>query len=85
MNNPLVVTPHDVAQCLQVCDSTFRCFATVSRPLALPFSRVPDLKWAISNAVAEANGGHNGIYIDGDAPSGMDIDPHWPGDYTQIT
>ncbi len=40
MTNPLVVTPHDVAQCLQVCDSTFRCFATVSRPLALPFSRV---------------------------------------------
>ncbi|WP_068117797.1 hypothetical protein [Tropicimonas marinistellae] len=42
---------------------------------------VPDLKWTISDAIVDAVGGHNGIYIDGDAPSGMDVDPYWPGDY----
>ncbi len=42
---------------------------------------VPDLKWTISDAIVDAVGGHNGTYIDGDAPSGMDVDPYWPGDY----
>lgn len=38
---------------------------------------VPDMKLTISDTV----GGHNGIYIDGDAPAGMDVDPYWPGNY----
>ena len=42
---------------------------------------VPDLKWAISDAVVNAAGGHNGVYVDGDAPAGMDVDPYWPDDY----
>lgn len=39
---------------------------------------IPDLQLAIADAVEEACGGHNGIYIDGDAPSGHDIEPFWP-------
>lgn len=42
---------------------------------------VPDLKWVISDAVVDADGGHNGIYIDGDTPAGINVDPYWPGDY----
>lgn len=41
MTTPLVVSSQDVAESLGVCDSTFRCFANVSRPLGLPFERVP--------------------------------------------
>lgn len=41
MTTPLVVTSQDVAKCLGVADSTFRCFARVSRPLDLPFTRFP--------------------------------------------
>ncbi|MBY6120446.1 hypothetical protein KUV64_15030 [Mameliella alba] len=42
---------------------------------------VPDLKWMISDAIVDAVGGHTGIYIAGDEPSGMDVDPYRPGDY----
>ncbi len=41
MTTPLVVTSQDVAKCLGVADSTFRYFARVSRPIDLPFERVP--------------------------------------------
>ena len=41
MTIPLVVTSQDLAQCLGVADSTFRCFARISRPIDLPFERVP--------------------------------------------
>lgn len=42
---------------------------------------VPDMKLTISGAIVDTVGGHNGIYIDGDAPAGMDVDPYWPGNY----
>ena len=38
---PPVVTSNNIADALQICNSTYRCFATVSRPLALPFERLP--------------------------------------------
>lgn len=38
---PLVCTSKSIAEALQVCESTYRCFASVSRPLALPFERLP--------------------------------------------
>lgn len=41
MTTPLVVTAEDIASSLGVCGSTYRSFCTVSRPLALPFSRLP--------------------------------------------
>jgi len=41
MTTPLVVSSQDIAESLGVCDSTFRCYAAVSRPLGLPFERVP--------------------------------------------
>lgn len=40
---------------------------------------VPDLQWAIADAGRKV-GGHNGVYFDGDAPAGVDLDPDWPGD-----
>lgn len=40
---------------------------------------VPDLQWAIADAGRKL-GGHNGVYFDGDAPAGVDLDPDWPGD-----
>lgn len=40
---------------------------------------VPDLQWALAEACRET-GGHNGVYFDGDAPTGVDLDPDWPGD-----
>lgn len=40
---------------------------------------LPDLQWAIAIAGHKV-GGHNGVYFDGDAPAGVDIDPDWPGD-----
>ncbi len=60
------------------CDSKAGATYTVTVKYRL---WVPDLKWTISDAIVDAVGGHNGIYIDGDAPSGMDVDPYWPGDY----
>jgi hypothetical protein len=39
---------------------------------------VPELQWAIADAGRLA--GHNGVYFDGDAPAGVDLDPDWPGD-----
>ena len=41
MNLPLVVLSQDIADSLEVCGSTFRSFCTLSRPLALPFARLP--------------------------------------------
>lgn len=41
MTTPLVVTAEDIANSLGVCGSTYRSFCTVSRPLGLPFSRLP--------------------------------------------
>ena len=41
MTTPLVVTAEDIASSLGVCGSTYRSFCTVSRPLALPFLRLP--------------------------------------------
>ena len=41
MTTPLVVTSSDVAESLDVCGSTYRSFCTLSRPLALPFARLP--------------------------------------------
>lgn len=41
---------------------------------------VPELQWAIAEAGREA-GGYNGVYFDGDAPAGVDLDPYWPGDF----
>ncbi|WP_170377588.1 hypothetical protein [Ruegeria atlantica] len=38
---------------------------------------VPELRWAISDAVIEANGGHNGIMIEAGGGNGCDIDPNW--------
>ena len=38
---PLVCTSKSIAEAFQVCESTYRCFASVSRPLALPFERLP--------------------------------------------
>ncbi|RVT84561.1 hypothetical protein DXV76_12870 [Rhodobacteraceae bacterium CCMM004] len=40
---------------------------------------VPDLQWAIADAGRKV-GGHNGVYFDGDAPAGVDLDPDWPMD-----
>lgn len=40
---------------------------------------VPDLQWAIADAGRKV-GGHNGVYFDGDAPTGVDLDPDWPMD-----
>jgi len=40
---------------------------------------VPELQWAIAEAGREA-GGYNGVYFEGDAPTGVDLDPYWPGD-----
>lgn len=40
---------------------------------------VPDLQWAIADAARQV-GGHNGVYFDGDAPNGVDLDPDWPED-----
>jgi len=44
---------------------------------------VPDMKWAVSDAIVDTVGGHNGIYIDGDTPAGMEVDPYWPDDYAR--
>ncbi len=41
MTTSLVVTGTDIANALEVCGSTFRSFCTLSRPQALPFSRLP--------------------------------------------
>lgn len=38
---------------------------------------VPDLRWAIADAVVEAGGGHNGITVEADGSSGCFIDPDW--------
>ncbi len=35
------LSAQDIAECLGVCDSTYRCFATVSRPIGLQYIRVP--------------------------------------------
>lgn len=35
-----VVKMEDVAECLNVCRSTFQCFSLVSRPNGLPFERI---------------------------------------------
>lgn len=41
------------------------------------------MKWAVSDAIVDTVGGHNGIYIDGDTPAGMEVDPYWPDDYAR--
>lgn len=38
---------------------------------------VPDLRWAICDAVMEAGGGHNGIIVEADGGNGCHIDPNW--------
>ncbi|MCT4608491.1 MAG: abortive infection family protein [Pelagimonas sp.] len=43
---------------------------------------VPDVQWAIQDA-GRAVGGYNGVYFDGDAPVGVDLDPYWPGDFDE--
>lgn len=39
---------------------------------------IPELQWALADAGRLV--GHNGVYFDGDAPAGIDLDPDWPGD-----
>ena len=41
----------------------------------------PDLQWTINEVILATSGGHNGVYFDGDAPSGIDLDPDWLGDF----
>ena len=36
---------------------------------------VPDLRWSISDAVMEAEGGHNGILVEADSGDGCHLDP----------
>ncbi|MFT5798132.1 MAG: hypothetical protein ACI84R_002197 [Candidatus Azotimanducaceae bacterium] len=39
---------------------------------------IPDMQWAVNTAICDACGGHNGVYFEGDAPVGIDLDPNWP-------
>ncbi len=64
------------------CDSKAGATYTVSVRDGL---WLQDLRVALGDAVVKSCGGHNGIYLEGDAPTGSDIDPDWPGDYVQIS
>jgi hypothetical protein len=56
------------------CDSNAgSCYAVTVRPGFW----VPDLRWAIADAVREAGGGHNGITVEADGGNGYHIDPDW--------
>jgi len=44
---------------------------------------VPELQWAIADA-GRQEGGYNGVFFDGDAPAGVDLDPYWPEDDPEI-
>lgn len=56
------------------CDSNAgACYTVTVRPSLY----IPDLRWAISEAVMEAGGGHNGIMIETDDGNGCHIDPNW--------
>ena len=37
-----------------------------------------------SRPVNGAHGSHNGDFMDCDAAAGMEVDPHWPGNYSDI-
>ncbi len=55
------------------CDSNAgSCYTVTVRPGLW----VPELRWAISNAVLDA-GGHNGIVVEADGGNGCHIDPDW--------
>lgn len=55
------------------CDSNAgSCYTVTVRPGLW----VPDLRWAIADAVLRA-GGHNGIFIEADGGNGCHIDPDW--------
>ena len=56
------------------CDSKANAFYIVTVRKGL---WVPDLQWALADA-GRAIGGYNGVYFDGDVPSGIDLDPWWP-------
>ncbi|PTW47809.1 hypothetical protein [Rhodovulum kholense] len=56
------------------CDSNAGACYTVT---IQPGLFVPDLRWAIADAVIEAGGGHNGIMIEADGGNGCNIDPNW--------
>lgn len=56
------------------CDSNAgACYTVTVRPGLW----VPDLRWAIADAVMEAGGGHNGIMVEADGGNGCHIDPDW--------
>ncbi|MDF1872005.1 hypothetical protein [Vannielia sp.] len=56
------------------CDSNAgACYTVTVRPGLW----LPDLRWAIADAVMEAGGGHNGIMVEADGGNGCDIDPDW--------
>lgn len=56
------------------CDSNAgACYTVTVRPSLY----IPDLRWAIGEAVMEAGGGHNGIMIEMDDGNGCHIDPSW--------
>ncbi|MBY6137635.1 hypothetical protein KUV61_17500 [Nocardioides marinus] len=56
------------------CDSNAGACYTVTVRSGL---WVPELRWAISDAVMEAGGGHNGIMVEADGGNGFDVDPNW--------
>ena len=37
-----------------------------------------EMQWAVNTAICDACGGHNGVYFEGNAPVGIDLDPSWP-------
>ncbi|MBK1634848.1 hypothetical protein [Rhodovulum adriaticum] len=56
------------------CDSNAGACYTVTVRVDL---WVPNLRSAISEAVMEAGGGHNGIMIEADGANGCHFDPDW--------
>ncbi|MEO0487556.1 MAG: hypothetical protein AAF092_16755 [Pseudomonadota bacterium] len=76
MRRIIVAMPELMARRLESfsCDSNAgACYTVTVRPGLY----VPDLRWAIADAVMEAGGGHNGIMVEADGGKSCHIDPHW--------